>query len=353
MKTMKEDYENPLKEDLEHILSHTEARWEELRGKKIFITGGTGFFGTWFLESFAWANRRLNLNSSMLVLTRDIDAFKKKVPHLGDNHSISFHEGDVRSYEFPNGVFEYIIHAAASFQSNMSEEDALDVFDIIADGTRHTLEFSKHCNLKKFLLISSGAVYGKQTPNMKRIHEDCHQGPDPTDWRSAYGEGKRVAELLTILNARKYNYEAKIARCFTFLGPYQRLDGQWAITDFINDGLKGGPIVVKGDGMPCRSYLYAADLMIFLWKILFDGKSCLPYNVGSDVETSIRILAEIVADSFKMEGNVVISEKQVTDRDNNRYVPSIERANEGLNLRQYIDLKSAIKRTIEFIKLQN
>jgi len=102
---MKEDYENPLKEDLEHILSHTEARWEELRGKKIFITGGTGFFGTWFLESFAWANRRLNLNSSMLVLTRDIDAFKKKVPHLGDNHSISFHEGDVRSYEFPNGVF--------------------------------------------------------------------------------------------------------------------------------------------------------------------------------------------------------------------------------------------------------
>lgn len=353
MKTMTDNYENPLKEDLEHILSHTEGLWEELRGKNIFITGGTGFFGTWFLESFAWANRRLNLNASILVLTRDINVFRKKAPHLANDHSISFHQGDVRSYEFPKGVFEYIIHAAASFQSNMREEDALDVFDIIADGTRHTLEFGKQCNLRKFLLISSGAVYGKQKPNMKGIHEDCHQGPDPTDWHSAYGEGKRVAELITILNARKFNFEAKIARCFTFLGPYQRLDGQWAITDFINDGLKGGPIVVKGDGMPCRSYLYAADLMIFLWKILFDGKSCLPYNVGSDVETSIRILAEIVADSFKMEGNVVISEKQVTDRDNNRYVPSIERANEGLNLRQYIDLKSAIKRTIEFIKLQN
>jgi dTDP-glucose 4,6-dehydratase len=70
---------NPLKEDLDHILAHTEGLWEELRGKRVFITGGTGFFGCWLLESFAWANEKLGLNASMLVLTRNLEAFKKKV----------------------------------------------------------------------------------------------------------------------------------------------------------------------------------------------------------------------------------------------------------------------------------
>jgi len=55
---------NLLTNDLNHILAHTKTLWEELRGQRIFITGGTGFFGCWLLESFIWANDQLDLKAS-------------------------------------------------------------------------------------------------------------------------------------------------------------------------------------------------------------------------------------------------------------------------------------------------
>lgn len=61
---------NILHEDLDHILEHTKALWEDLRERKVFVTGGIGFFGKWLLESFVWANNQLDLNAQMHVLSR-------------------------------------------------------------------------------------------------------------------------------------------------------------------------------------------------------------------------------------------------------------------------------------------
>ena len=98
---------NPLAEDLDHILTHTRDLWEELRGQRIFITGGTGFFGCWLLESFVWANDKLNLNAEAIVLTRNYEAFLKKAHHLATNTAIKFHIGDVRDFEFHAGNFRH------------------------------------------------------------------------------------------------------------------------------------------------------------------------------------------------------------------------------------------------------
>ncbi len=342
--------QNRLASDLDHVLDHTRDLWNELRGQRIFITGGTGFFGCWLLESFAWANDRLGLNATTLVLTRNLDAFRKKTPHLADHKAIQFHIGDIRSYEFPTGSFSHIIHAATESSATLNAESPLIMFDTIVEGTRRTLEFARQCGTRKFLLTSSGAVYGKQPPGMTHIPEEYQGAPDPNDPRSAYGEGKRSAELLCAIGARQHGIEAKIARCFAFVGPYLPLDIHYAIGNFIRDGLNGGPIVVLGDGTPRRSYLYAADLAIWLWTVLFKGQSCRPYNVGSDESISIAEVAQSVARAFSPQLRVEIKGEAHPENPSECYVPLIIRAKSELQLDSWISPETGIASSIRFLR---
>ena len=197
------------------------------------------------------------------------------------------------------------------------------------------------------MLTSSGAVYGKQPPELTYIPEDYSGAPDPTDPKSAYGQGKRIAEHLCTLYA-DLSLEIKIARCFAFVGPYLPLDIHFAIGNFIRDALKGGPIIIKGDGTPYRSYLYAADLAIWLWTILFKGQSHLPYNVGSNESFSIGKIAERVAGCFP---NKIAIETCKVARLNGplvQYIPDTKRATNAFGLTTLVSLNQGIFRTIQF-----
>ena len=343
--------QNPLADDLDHVLAHTVGLWDEMRGERLFITGGTGFFGCWLLESFAWANDNLGLNATAVVLTRNLESFRKKAPHLASHHAIQFHIGDVRSFQFPVEPYSHIIHAAAESSLRLNEENPLLMFDTIVEGTRRTLEFARHCGAKKFLLTSSGAVYGKPPSEITHISEDFRGDLDTMNPRSAYGEGKRVAELLCTFYAKQLGIQIKIARCFAFVGPYLSLDAHFAISNFIRDGLSGDPIRIKGDGSPCRSYLYASDMAIWLWTLLFRGKPCCPYNVGSDIEVTIFDVASLVADQFEPRPRIEITANRIVSHSAERYIPSTQRARHDLGLHSIVRLPEAVKRTLDWFYL--
>lgn len=340
-----------LTKDLDHILSATKNLWEEIRGRRIFITGGTGFFGRWFLESFIWANTKLNLGASALVLTRNPADFKKRARHLADNHAIEFLTGDIKNFTFPKQEFTHVIHAAAtSATETFNNEDPLNKFDTIVEGTRHTLDFAIKCRANKFLFTSSGVVYGKQPPEISHLSEDYQGAPDLNNVSSVWGESKRVAELLCAYYSQKFDLKIQIARCFSFVGPYLPLDIHYAAGNFIRDALGGGPIKITGDGTPLRSYLYASDLMIFLWTILFKGAARRAYNIGSEKAVSIKVLAEMVTSCFSNKIEVKIAKEPPLNSQPERYIPSLKRVKEELGLKESIDLKEAIRRTINFYK---
>ena len=124
-----------------------------------------------------------------------------------------------------------------------------------------------------------------------------------------------------------------------------QLDAHFAIGNFISDALRGGPITVKGDGSPMRSYLYASDLAVWLWTVLFKGRSGRAYNVGSEDALNIAALAHEVAAAVPQKVRVQIASAPAPGAPVHRYVPSTARARAELCLSADVPLREAIRRT--------
>ena len=270
------------------------------------------------------------------------------MPHLAGEPSIKLIQGDVRSFSFPEEQFDCIIHAAAPTSADAGGQP-LELLSTLVDGTERMVSFARSHGTKRFLLISSGAVYGRQPQNLSHIPEDYLGGPDWLTPAAAYGEGKRVSELMCSVHAQETNIEFTIARCFTFVGPHLPLDQHFAIGNFIGDALAGRSIKILGDGLPLRSYLYMADLAIWLWTMLLRAprleSNLQVYNVGSAEAISIRALAGEVIETLDPSLKVEIGTQPSACTSLLQYVPDVKRAETQLGLRQRIGLREAIRRT--------
>lgn len=333
------------RQDLDHILNHTQGLWEDLRERSIFLTGGTGFVGTWLLESLLAANDQFDLRIRVVVLTRDPERFRNRSLHLAGHASVQLLGGNVTGFEFPDGDFPFVIHAATEAQFEPDKEHPLGAFDADVVGTRRVLEFARSHGVRRLLFTSSGAVYGKQPAELTHIPEEYAGAPLTIDPASAYGQAKRVSEFMSAMYGRVYGFDAMIARLFAFVGPLLPLDANYAVGNFIRDALGGGPVRISGDGTPYRSYLYAADMAIWLWTILLQGKAAYPYNVGSPSDLTIVDLARTVVDVVAPGTAIEVAKSLIPSASPQRFVPSTARAEEELGLRHLIATAEGIRRT--------
>lgn len=338
-----------LLDDLAYILKNIKDICQELNGKKIFLTGGTGFFGKWLLETFSYAIEDMSLNIHLYILSRNPEAFSIKYSRLSKKPYFTFIKGDITDFSFPRPDVDLIIHAATDADARLNHEQPLLMIDSIVTGTRNVLEFARYNNVTRMLYISSGAVYGVQPDGLKGFSEDYPGSPNTLLPSSAYAEAKRTAELLCTCYSKLYQIEIPVARCFSFIGPYLKLDAHYAIGNFIRNGLNGEPIIVKGNGKPLRSYMYASDLVIWLLNILMFGKSSEAYNVGSDEVVSIKELAFKVASFFPGLRVEILNQISPTDRNQN-YIPDIQKTMKNFNLNRPIDIDGSILKTIKFFQ---
>lgn len=299
---------------------------------RIFITGGTGFFGKSMLDyrlrhpEWEWAK------AEWVVLSRSPERFKAECPNLAGQDGVSFVEGDVRDFDFPAGRFDAIVHAATSAVTTLSDEEMTSV---IVDGAHHVADFAKAVGCKKMLFTSSGAVYGPRTSPASE--------EDACNPVTAYGKGKLAVEKFLV----ESGLDVKIARCYAFVGPHLNRTIHFAIGNFIQNCLDGKPIVINGDGMPLRSYLYADDLVEWLFAILDRGETGRPYNVGSDQAVSIRQLGESVRDALDSQSEIIVKGVPTPGVAPSAYLPVVERARRELGLTVGTFLNDAVAMTVQ------
>ena len=298
----------------------------EMKPISIFLTGGTGFFGKSILSML---QRGFGPELKFTFLSRNPDKFLTDHPEFADLEKVRFIAGDVRDFRFPEQTFDYVFHAAAPARQMPPGVER----DIIITGTRRVLNFARECGAKRLLFVSSGAVYGPQPPDVERIPETfpCHPVTE-------YGIAKYEAERICLDS----EIETVIARCFAFVGPWLNRNIHFAIGNFIRDCLAGNDIVIKGDGTPYRSYLYADDLVQWLFRILFEGQAGKAYNVGSDQAISIRELAETVRKVLRTENRIAICGQPSPGKRPERYVPDIAEIQRKLKVSIEIGLEEAI-----------
>lgn len=314
----------------------------------VFVTGGTGFFGRSLLRFLVAQASRGVAPPNVVVLSRNPDSFLHKHPEFSGHEWLRFHAGDIMdSSSLPVGErFTHILHAATD--STLGPELSPRVrFQQIHDGTRNVLDLAISSGARRFLLTSSGAIYGPQPQDEESLSENSaiHLSVNSAD--NAYGVGKLAAEHLCALYADEFGLETIVARCFAFMGPDLPLDVHFAIGNFVRDALWADEIVVKGDGSPLRTYLDQDDLANWLLALLKKGRPGEVYNVGSDEVVSIANLAHLVRDLIAPGKPVRILGKTDPSNARNRYVPDISKARSELGLDVSIPLAQSIRRTAE------
>ena len=312
---------------------------------RLLLTGGTGFFGRALLKALTVGAESVEVT----VLTRNPEVFLLKYPQWASPAWLRLQAGDVTQTDSLGPLtgrdrFTHVLHAATD-STDAGGLTGLQRMDQIVIGTRNLLEFAAGQGIKRFLLASSGGVYGPQPQNLPSIPETYLGMPDPMLTRSTYGIAKRHAEHLCALYAQSHGLETVVARCFAFVGEDLPLDAHFAIGNFIRDALTKDSIAVNSDGSALRSYLDQRDLAHWLLTMLVRGKAGSAYNVGSDHAVSILKLAHTVRDLLAPQKSVQVFGSPNQTPINNRYIPCISRVRDELGLGVNIGLEDAIRFT--------
>lgn len=322
---------------------------DELKNQKVLVAGGTGFIGSWIAEFVTYLNDVHQFNTSLVILARNTDSFIAEKNHLATRSDIQFISKDIRNInELPQDI-SYIIHAAASPDNRNHVSNPIETIATITKGTDNLIDSAFNLpNLKKFLYLSSGQVYGKNASNIGLISESDFGSLDCNKITAIYPEAKRLAEATCCAYASQYKLPIVIARPFSFIGPYQSLSKPWAINNFINDALNNKTIRIVGNGEPVRSFMYPADLVVWILKILISGKINTAYNVGSPLGISLKDAAEKIVQIAQKNVNIDI---KFNNFDIYRFVPDITLCENELGLKINYNVENTLERSIAWFKL--
>ncbi|MFW9964004.1 MAG: NAD-dependent epimerase/dehydratase family protein [Candidatus Sifarchaeia archaeon] len=268
----------------------------------VLITGACGFLGVVVTELF--------LQQGSHITALDLpNAIEKMPSDLVENPRLHTLPADLLNDDFKSELpsqIDYVVHLAGLAAAGESFKNP-DLYEQVNSvGTRILLNALEAHAIKKFILSSTAAVYGKESSD--NTDEDVSLNP-----LSPYARSKVLAEQSVLKQGKSSGFNTVILRFFNIYGPGQRMGQSDIITLFIRSILEEGKIVILGDGSRTRSFIHVRDCAraILLSCTADTGDSAI-INVCSEDSTSIIELAEKLI-QFSGRKDILIEYKQQDD----------------------------------------
>lgn len=285
-----------LQEDLAAVSQADYIPWNQLQGRSVLVTGGTGLIGSTVIKVLCYANTVKNLRLKIFALVRNLEKAERMLGH--ENEVLHFVQGSVEKLPEINEPVDYIIHGASPTASLFFVEHPVETIQIAVQGTSNLLELAKEKAVKSFIYLSSMEVYGApQADTLIPEFQGCTL--DSMVVRSCYPIAKRLCENLCASYAQEYDVPAKVIRLAQTFGPGVLKDDKRVFAEFARDAMEGKDIVLQTGGTSKREYLYTADATTAILTVLLKGQDGQAYNAGNPgTYCSITEMAKLVADSI-------------------------------------------------------
>ncbi len=278
--------------------------YDLLKESRILVTGANGMICSYLVDAFMKMNEVYQLNIQVTALVRNKKkGFERFREHFKDPN-FTLLVGDVIQTDiFRNSKWDYVIHGAGNSHPYAFSTEPVETMKSNILGTINILDqiiTDEKRNLKKFIFLSSGEVYG-HTPhnNEQGWNEETIGMVDTLNVRSCYPESKCAAETLCQAYHKEYNLNTAIIRLCYIYGPTITESNTRADAQFLRNALNGKDIILKSEGTQFRSYCYLSDAASGVFHVLLNGKEGECYNLASsNSNATIREYAERMAQIF-------------------------------------------------------
>lgn len=290
------------REDLETICAQPCIAWEKLRGRTVLVTGATGLIGSQVVSALLYADRKWNLDLTVLALVRSEEKARQKfAAQLAECPHLRLVVGTVEQLPVMEGAVDYIVHGASPTASAYFVQHPVDTIRTATAGTANLLELARAKQASGFVYLSSMEVYG--TPHDDSpLYETAGTTVDTMTVRSCYPEAKRLCETLCAAYCAQYQLPAVVVRLAQTFGPGVAPDDGRVFAEFARCARDGRDIVLNTTGESKRCYLYTADAVSAILTLLLSGAPGQAYNAANPVTyCSICEMAEMVASQVAKE----------------------------------------------------
>jgi UDP-glucuronate decarboxylase len=306
--------------------------------KKILVTGGAGFLGSWLCD------RLVEQGHHVLCVDNYFTGSKMNIVHLLDHRNFEIIRQDVC---FPLYVeVDEIYNLACPASPKYYQLDPIQTAKTSFLGAYNLLGLAKRTGAK-ILQASTSEIYGD--PQVHPQPETYWGNVNPIGIRSCYDEGKRAAETLFFDYYRQHNVRIKVMRIFNTYGPRMAADDGRVVSNFIVQALRNEPITIYGKGDQTRSFCYVNDTVEAMIRLMNTDDSVTgPINVGNPGEFTMLELAEKILKFTKSTSTLVYKDLPGDDPKQRR--PDISQANSLLNWSPEMDVDEGLKRTIRYFE---